>query len=99
MKQLICMCVMLLLAALAGPAASFAAPQKSEVVESIATLNVNAAGAEELESLPGIGKVTAERIVAYRSEHGDFATPDDLVHVKGIGEKTLEKIRYLVSVK
>jgi len=58
-----------------------------------AVVNVNTADAVQLEALPGIGGVTAERIVAYRNEKGPFASIDDLVKVKGVGSKTLEKIR------
>lgn len=58
-----------------------------------AVINVNTANAVQLEALPGIGEVTAERIVTYRKENGTFASIDDLAKVKGIGSKTLEKIR------
>ena len=60
-------------------------------------LNVNTASAGELQSLPGIGKVKAAAIVAYRSDNGPFTQVDDLVHVKGIGPKTLAKLRPLVT--
>ena len=55
-------------------------------------LDINTATAEELCSLPGVGAVTAERIVAWREGHGPFASLEDLLQVEGIGEKTLEKI-------
>ncbi|PLY01106.1 MAG: competence protein ComEA [Desulfuromonas sp.] len=61
-------------------------------------IDVNAATETELLALPGIGKVTAGRIIQHRTEQGPFATVDDLVQVKGIGSKVLEKIRPLVSV-
>lgn len=59
-------------------------------------VNVNTANVQQLEVLPGVGEVTAERIVAYREKNGPFASADDLAKVKGIGSKTLEKIRGLV---
>lgn len=59
--------------------------------------NVNTATAAEIEKLPGIGKKSADAIVAYRTEKGKFKTPKDLLKVKGIGKKTLEKIQALVS--
>ena len=62
------------------------------------TIDLNRASAQDLEALPGIGPVLAERIVAYRQTSGSFSTVDDLRGVKGIGKKTLEKIRTLVSV-
>lgn len=63
-----------------------------------ALVNVNAAGPEELETLPGIGEVLAAAIVAYREEHGPFTSVDQLIDVSGIGEVTLEEIRELVTV-
>lgn len=53
----------------------------------------NHASVTDLQCLPGIGPVIAERIVAYRQEHGAFAAAEDLRRVKGIGPKILEKIR------
>ncbi|MFH1609963.1 MAG: ComEA family DNA-binding protein [Candidatus Bipolaricaulota bacterium] len=60
--------------------------------------NINLATAEELEKLPGIGPVFAARIVAFREEHGPFRTVDDLLRVSGIGPKTLDGFRDLVTV-
>lgn len=56
-------------------------------------VNVNTASQKELESLPGIGEVLAQRIIEYRETHGPFQTPEDLLKVRGIGPKKLEKIR------
>ena len=56
------------------------------------TLNVNTATAESLERIPGIGETLAQRIVDYRTENGSFSSPEELVNVKGIGPKTIEKI-------
>lgn len=65
---------------------------------SVANLtNVNTAPAAEIEKLPGVGKKSAAAIVAYRTEKGKFKAPKDLLKVKGIGKKTLEKIQNLVS--
>jgi competence protein ComEA len=61
-------------------------------------VNVNTAGADELEALPGIGEVIAQRIVDYRTENGPFASVDDLEDVSGIGEAILGDIRDLVTV-
>lgn len=62
------------------------------------TLDLNRATEQDLESLPGIGPVLAERIVAYRREAGLFQHVEDLRAVKGIGKKKFEKIKALVSV-
>jgi competence protein ComEA len=59
-------------------------------------VNINLAAAAELETLPGIGPVIAQRIVEYREQHGPFHSLDELAQVKGIGPKKLEKLQDLV---
>lgn len=54
---------------------------------------INDASQSELERLPGIGPVIAERIVEYRSKHGKFHTLEALMEVNGIGQKTYEKLK------
>lgn len=76
-----------------------AEPVAKEVKAAQQLVNINAATLEALEALPGIGPVTAQRIIDYRTEHGAFASVDQLVEVKGIGDKSLAKLRPLVSVK
>lgn len=61
-------------------------------------VNLNAADQEALESLPGIGPRTAERIIAYRDEHGPFEKVEELMNVRGIGERTFLRLRELVRV-
>ncbi|MBD90096.1 MAG: topoisomerase [Deltaproteobacteria bacterium] len=61
-------------------------------------LNVNTASSDQLQALPGIGPKKADAIVSYRSANGPFQQVDDLVQVKGIGPKTLDKLRPLVTV-
>jgi competence protein ComEA len=75
------------------------AAEKAPADARAAVININLASADQIQTLPGIGQVTAERIVAYRSEHGAFTKVDDLVQVKGVGEKTLEKIRNMIALK
>ena len=62
-------------------------------------VNINTAAVAQLVELPGVGKATAERIIAYRTEHGPLQSVDDLVKVKGIGQKTLEKMRKMITVE
>ena len=61
-------------------------------------ININTADTRVLIKLSGIGEVKAAAIVAYREEHGAFSSVEELLNVKGIGEKTLEKIRGYVTV-
>lgn len=61
-------------------------------------ININLATSQQLQMLPNIGDVLAERIVTYRSEHGPFDTVDDLTLVDGIGEKRLESLRQYITV-
>jgi len=61
-------------------------------------VNINTAGAVELEALPGIGEVIAQRIVDHRTANGPFASVDELLEVSGIGEAILGSIRELVTV-
>jgi competence protein ComEA len=60
-------------------------------------VNINTASAADLDALPGIGPKLAEAIVAHRQQYGPFRRPEDLLQVKGIGEKRLQKIRPYIS--
>ena len=70
-------------------------PGKSD---SALLVSINTADIDELTLVPNIGKVTAENIIAYRNQNGLFQSIDDLVKVKGIGAKTLEKIRKYLTL-
>ena len=79
-------------------------PQSSES-EAHATLaadaervELNSADKAALESLPGIGPRTAELIIEYRAENGGFEKVEDLMNVRGIGERTFLRLRELVRV-
>ncbi len=61
-------------------------------------VNLNTASQAELERLPRVGPKTAERILALRAEIGQFSEPDQLTRVKGIGVKTMDRLRPLVHV-
>lgn len=62
------------------------------------TINLNTATLEQLETLPGIGRKTAERIIEHREKVGTFKKVEELMNVKGIGEKSFLKIKPLLSV-
>lgn len=63
-----------------------------------AKVNLNTATPEQLDTLPGVGPVTAQAILAWREENGRFGSVEDLLDVKGIGDATLAELRDLVSV-
>ena len=64
------------------------------------SININTADAKELEKLPRIGPAMAKRIIEYRQLQGSFKSLDDLIKVRGIGQKTLGLIRpYLVEIQ
>jgi competence protein ComEA len=61
-------------------------------------VDLNTADAERLGLLPGIGPSMAGRIIEFRDEHGPFRRVEDLLKIKGIGEKSFQKLRPLVTV-
>jgi comEA protein len=63
-----------------------------------APVNLNTATSEELQLVPGIGPVTAEKILQMRKSYGAFKSVDDLSAIRGIGPKRLEKMRKYLTV-
>lgn len=61
-------------------------------------VNLNSASVEQLTALPGIGERTAQRIVEYRQKNGPFKKPEDLMNVKGIGEKSFLRLKNQLTV-
>jgi competence protein ComEA len=61
-------------------------------------ININTASSEELDSLPGIGPTTAQKIIDYRIQHGDFQQIEDIMNVSGIGPATFDDIKDLITV-
>jgi len=66
--------------------------------ESDSLLNINLASASELEKLPGVGKVLAERIVTYRAEYGPFRSVEHLMMVRGISDKKFRALLPMIVV-
>ncbi len=82
---------------LLGLITAFALFAAGHAASAQARIDINQASATELTRLPGIGKVKAQRIVAYRAAHGPFHTVDELRRVKGIGKVTLARLRDRVT--
>ncbi|WP_025738745.1 ComEA family DNA-binding protein [Salinivibrio socompensis] len=93
--------ILVVLALVTAPTAWSASQETSQGSEQVETLsvNINTASVQILsEQLTGIGPAKAKAIVDHRQKHGKFASPDDLVTVKGIGASTLDKNRDRIKV-
>src|SRR5512144_1488976 len=72
--------------------------QEAAEAKVAAVVNLNTASAAQLEGLPGIGAKMAQRIVEYRQKSGGFKKIEDLMNVKGIGEKSFLKLKPHITV-
>jgi competence protein ComEA len=91
----------LVAATIAGPvvlSAQQPSPTPAAVEKAQSVVNLNTATATDLEALPGIGAKTAQRIVEYREKNGGFKKVEDLMNVKGIGEKSFLKLKPRLAV-
>ena len=70
-----------------------------EELRAVEIVNINTDSVEKLARLPGVGEVLAQRIVAYREEHGPFTSVEELLQVEGLGEGKLEAIQKEISVR
>ncbi|SMO61342.1 ComEA family DNA-binding protein [Gracilimonas mengyeensis] len=81
------------------PKTEEAEPSASDVVYTSETININTANSQQLQQLDGIGPAYARRIIEYRESNGGFETIDELLNVKGIGEKRLAGIRPFIKLE
>lgn len=88
---------LLLLLALAVVAGSVASGQ-ARAADDSGLIDINRAGSEELQELPGVGPSLARKIVEFREKNGPYQSVDELLKIRGIGEKSLERFRHLVTV-
>jgi competence protein ComEA len=92
----------LAVAALAVLPAAAQTPSQAKTSKSVAAattpVNLNTATQAELETLPGIGPRAAQRILEYRQKNGSFKKIEELMNVKGIGEKSFLKLKPLITV-
>jgi competence protein ComEA len=90
----------------AQPTLSIASPQATKAATGTAKakatasnpVNLNSASVAQLQTLPGIGASAAQRIVEYRQKNGSFKKIEELMNVKGIGEKSFLKLKPLITV-
>ena len=103
MSRVSALALSIVLIALIGAAAPVAAQdagprqQPSKAPAASAVLNINTATAADLQKLPGVGAATAERIVEYRQKNGPFKKIEELMNVRGIGEKSFLKLKPLIT--
>ena len=97
MRILIAGAVALTVVMLAGSMASAEQAEKS-AAGAAAAINLNSATVEQLEALPGIGPKTAQLIVEYRQKSGGFKKVEELMNIKGIGEKSFLKLKPMLVV-
>jgi competence protein ComEA len=100
MRRLSCVIAMLVLLASVGAGAEGQSkPSGAKAAATVTTpININTATAAQLEGLPGIGARTAQAIVDHRQKSGGFKKIEELMNVKGIGEKSFLKLKPMVTV-
>ena len=80
------------------PAASNLGKNSADRENVSSLINLNTATIEELITLPKIGPITAERIIRFREDFGNFKNIDELKNIKGIGQKTIDNLRLLITL-
>src|SRR5215212_1190698 len=103
MRRFMFAVAMLIATLIASPSSSAAqAAKRGGAAKAKATatdpINLNAATAAQLQTLPGVGASAAQRILDYRQKNGSFKKIEELMNVKGIGEKSFLKLKPLITV-
>lgn len=104
MRTLVALATAVVLTVLAAPASAQTTPapaqgtKPAKTVPAPQSININTATAAELEALPGVGLATAARIIEYRQKVGGFRKIEDLMNVRGIGEKTFLNLKPMIVV-
>ena len=80
------------------PPATAVEPLPSATEETMEKININTADLEQLQRLPGIGEVLAQRIITYRDKNGEFKSISELTNVEGIGLERLDKIMDYITL-
>jgi competence protein ComEA len=96
------LCALLVAGSLAAASTPAAAQSKAPATKAApapdSVVNLNTATASQIATLPGIGETAAQRIIEYRDKNGGFKKIEELMNVKGIGEKSFLKLKPLVTV-
>jgi competence protein ComEA len=88
-----------LISVYAGPAAAQTKPRGAAAKSApVGVVNINTASAAELEALPGVGPKTAARIIEYRQKNGPFKKVEEIMNVRGLGEKNFLKLKEQLTV-
>ena len=74
-------------------------PNENRKNQLLKSVNINTSDKADIMTIPRIGPVTAERIILHREDHGLYNSVEELLNVKGIGPKTLEKIRTYIKIE
>ena len=101
MRALFVIVAVLAMAALPAGAAQQKSPAAKPAGASAAPttpVNINTATQQQLETLPGLGAKVAQRIIEYRQKNGNFKKVEDLMNVKGIGEKSFLKLKPILTI-
>lgn len=83
-----------------APAASSSKPARASKAAAApaSPVNINTATQAQLEALPGVGPKAAQRVLDYRKQNGSFKKIEDLMNVKGFGEKTFLKLKPMITI-
>lgn len=99
MKKLFVGLLIAVSCALSVPSSILAAEANIASDQAVSTVNINDASPEELQQLAGVGSAISRRIIDYRENVGQFQQPEDLMKVKGVGQKTMDRNRPMVAVE